>query len=120
MKITNIIRKFSKMNIYTNYEKYNIYYDRIDVFEGIDINKTRGLKKYDIFYYQYVLDKSCKFQPDVYNGCHDLLMTPMNLSDSSTLNIKSGDYRCIIGGINKSEAINLMRNTDLTVKSVKM
>ena len=39
------------MNIYTNYEKYNIYYDRIDVFEGIDINKTRGLKKYDIFYY---------------------------------------------------------------------
>ena len=47
-------------------------------------------------------------------------MTPMNLSDSSTLNIKSGDYRCIIGGINKSEAINLMQNTDLTIKSVKI
>ena len=33
------------------------------------------------------LDKGFKFQPNVCNGCHDLLMMSMNLSDIATLNI---------------------------------
>ena len=41
----------------------------------------------------------------------------MNLSVIAFLNIKSVDYRCIIRGISKSEAINLMQNIDLTEKS---
>ena len=41
----------------------------------------------------------------------------MNLSNIAILNIKSGNYHCIISGISKSEAINLMQNTDLYQKS---
>ena len=41
----------------------------------------------------------------------------VNLSDIAILNIKSYDYRCIISGISKNEAINLIRNPDLTEKS---
>ena len=41
----------------------------------------------------------------------------MNLSDIAILNIKGSDYHCIISGICKNEAINLMQNTDLTEKS---
>ena len=33
------------------------------------------------------------------------------------LNLKGSDYRGIISGISKSEAINLMHNIDLTGKS---
>ena len=33
----------------------------------------------------------------------------MNLSDIAILAIKGSDYRCIISGISKSEAINLMQ-----------
>ena len=33
------------------------------------------------------------------------------------LNNKSADYCCIISGISKNEAINLMQNADLTEKS---
>ena len=40
----------------------------------------------------------------------------MNLSAIATLNIKRSDYPCIISGISKSEAINLMQNTNLTEK----
>ena len=40
----------------------------------------------------------------------------MNLSDIAVLNIKCVGYRCIISGINKSEAINLMQNIYLTEK----
>ena len=40
----------------------------------------------------------------------------MNLSNIVILNIKGSDYRCIISGISKSEAINLIQNADLTKK----
>ena len=35
-----------------------VYYDKIDVFEGIDINKTNASKKRFISYYWYFLDKT--------------------------------------------------------------
>ena len=63
------------------------------------------------------LDKGFKFQPNVCNGCHDLLMISMNLSDIAILNIKGSDYRCIISLISKNEAINLLQNADLTKKA---
>ena len=94
-----------------------LYFDRIDVSEGIDVNKTRESKECGICHYWYFLDKSFKFQPIVCNGCHNLLTMSMNLSDIAILNIESSDYCCIISGISKSEAINLMQNVDLTEKS---
>ena len=94
-----------------------IYYDRIDVSEGIDVNKTSASKECDICHYWYFLNYSFKFQPNVCNRCHDLLMMSVNLSDIAILNIKSSDCRCIISLISKNEAINLMQNADLTEKS---
>ena len=94
-----------------------IYFDRIDVSEGIDVDKTSASKECDIFHYWYFLNYSTKFQPNVCNRFNDLLMMSMNLSDIAVLNIKDSDYRCIISLISKNEAINLMQNADLTRKS---
>ena len=66
-----------------------LYFDRIDVSEEIDINKTSASKECDICHYWYFLNKGLKFQPNVCNRCHDLLMMSMNLSDIAILNIKS-------------------------------
>ena len=57
------------------------------------------------------------FQPNVCNRCHDLLTISINFSDIAILNNNGSDYCCIISRISKSEAINLMQNTDLTKKS---
>ena len=92
-------------------------YGRTNVSEGINVNKTSASKEFDICHYWYFLDKGFKFQTNVCDGCHDLLMMSMSLSDIAILNIKSDDYRCIISRISKIEAINLMRNIDLTEKS---
>ena len=73
-----------------------LYYDRIDVSEGIDFNKTSTSKECDICHYWYFLSYSFKFQPNVCNRCHDLLMMSINLSDIVVLNIKGSDYHCII------------------------
>ena len=94
-----------------------LYYGRIDVSEGIDINKTSESKKSNICHYWYFLNKRFKFQPNVCNGYHHLVILSMNLSGVAILNIKGSDYRSIISGISKNEAINLMQKVDLTKKS---
>ena len=58
-----------------------LYYDRIDVSEEIDINKTSALRERDICHYCYFVNKEFKFQLYVCNKCHDLLMMFMNLSN---------------------------------------
>ena len=40
-----------------------------------------------------------------------------NLSDIAILNIKGSNYRCIISLLSKNEAINLLKNADLTEKA---
>ena len=87
-----------------------IYYDRIDVCEEIDVNKTSASKEYDLCHYWYFSNFSFKFQPNVCNRCHDLLIISINLSDIAILNIKSSDYHCIISVIYKNEGINLLQN----------
>ena len=93
------------------------FFDRIDVLGGTDVNKTSESNMCDICYFWYFLNKGFQFQLDVCNRCHDLLMMSMNLSNIAILNIKGADYRCIISGIIKSEAINLMQNINLTKKA---
>ena len=68
--------------------KKMFYYDRIDVSEGNDINKTSASKQCNICYYWYFLNKWFNFQPYVYNRCDDLLMMSMNLNDNAILKIK--------------------------------
>ena len=70
----------------------------------------------DIFHCLYFLDKGFHFQPYVFNGCHDVLIMSMNLSNIAILNINSADYHCIISRIIKTEAINFMQNIDLGEK----
>ena len=51
-----------------------------------------------------------KFQDYVCNGCHDLTMLSVNISDIAIITVKNVDYRCIIYKISKSKAINLLKN----------
>ena len=94
-----------------------LYFDRIDVSEGISVNKASTSKECDILRYWYFLNFGFKLQSNVCNRCHDLLMMFMNLSNIAILNIDISDYRCIISLISKYEAINLLQNADLTEKS---
>ena len=94
-----------------------IYYDRIDVSERIDVNKTTESKECGICHYWYFLDKGFKFPSYVYNRCHDLVMMSINLSDIAILNIQGAYYCCVVSRISKIEAINLSQNVDLTKKN---
>ena len=86
-----------------------LFFDRINVSEGINVNKTSASKECHICHYWYFLNVSFKSQSNVCNRCQDLLMMSMNLSDIAILNIKDSDYRYIISLSSKIEAINLCR-----------
>ena len=70
------------------HENYKYYPDRIDAFEGNDVNKTSKSKEYGICQYWYLLSKEFHFQPDVYNRCRDELMMSMDVSNIAILNKK--------------------------------
>ena len=82
-----------------------LYFDRIDVSEGIDVNKTNPSKEHDISHCWYFLSYSFKFQPNVCNRCHDLLVMSINFGDIAILNIKRSDYCCFNSLITKNEGI---------------
>ena len=81
-----------------------LYYDRIQVSEGIDVDKTSPSKEC------IVCHKRFKFQPDDCNGCHNVLMMSMNLKDIAILNICVVNYCCISYRISKSEAVKLLQD----------
>ena len=96
-----------------------IYYDRVKVSGGIDVNKKSASNECDICQYWYFLNYSFTFQPHFCNNCHDLLMMSVNFSNIAILNIKGSDYSCIISLISKNKAIKLSKNADLNNKNCK-
>ena len=50
-----------------------IEYERIDISEGIDVNKTNLSKECDICHYWSFKDIGFKYKPYLCNGCHDLM-----------------------------------------------
>ena len=93
-----------------------LYFDRTNVSKWIDVNKISKSKEIDNYHYWYFLNKEFKFQSYLYNRYHGFVMMFMNLSNRAILIVKGAEYCCIISGISKSDAINLMQNVGLTEK----
>ena len=58
-----------------------IRYGKSDVSERNDINKTSTSKECMLCHYWSFRDVGFKFEPHVYNKCHDVLMTAYELKN---------------------------------------
>ena len=92
-------------------------YDRIDILEGIDTNKTSTSKECDICHYWYFLDKNFNYEKYLCNGCHDLMQKAMSFNDLAIVSIKGNDYRIHFWYMSKNDAIALMNNSNLNDKN---
>ena len=92
-------------------------YDKIDISEGININKTNASKECDICYYWYFLDKNFNYEPYLWNGCHDLMQKAMNFNDVVIISITGNNYRLHIWYMSKGDAISIMNNSSLNEKT---
>ena len=95
-----------------------LQYEKVDISEGIDFDKTNKPVECMICHYCYFKDIGFKYQPYVCNGCHDFSMIVQNLDEFLTLNIKSVDYRCSVVNMSKKDAISLLNNYVLDNKGV--
>ena len=95
-----------------------LQYERIEIFKGIDLNKSDESKECMICQYWYFKDIGYKYETYVCNGCHDLSMVVYDLNDFMILSIKGIDYRCYIFNMSKSDAFNLLNNSVLDNKRV--
>ena len=93
-----------------------ILYERIDISEGIDINKSNESKECMLCHYWYFKDVGYEYEQYVCNGCHDLSMIVYDLNDFMILNIKGVDYRCFVFNMSKNVAIKLLNNSALDNK----
>ena len=71
-----------------------------------------------ICYYWYFKDIGYKYQPHVFNICHDLSMVVYDLSDFIILNIQGVDYKCYVFNMSRNYAIKLLNNSFLENKGV--
>ena len=68
-------------------------YDRIDISQGIDMNKTNKSKECHICHYWYFLDKNFNYEPYLFNVCYNLMQKAMNFNEVAIVSIKGNDYR---------------------------
>ena len=91
-------------------------YDRIDISEGIDVNKTSALKECDICHYWYLKDIGFKYEPYLCNRCHDLMQKAMSFNNVAIVYVKGSAYRINFWCMSKDEAINIMNGSNLVDK----
>ena len=71
-----------------------LQYERSNISKGIEINKTSASKECMLCHYWHFKDDGFKFETDVCNKCHDVLMTAYELKNIAILNVKGVDYIC--------------------------
>ena len=64
-------------------------YERIDLWEGIDIDRSNKSKECIIWHYWCFKDIGYKFEPHVCNGCLDISLMASGLENIAILNGKS-------------------------------
>ena len=95
-----------------------LQYEKIDVLEGIDVNKTSASKECELCHYWFFKNIGFKFEPRVCNGCHNLWKMADGLENIAILSAKGATFRCILLGISRNEGLKRLNNSVLKEKGV--
>ena len=86
-------------------------YDRIDIFEGIDIKKCKETsRECNLCGFYYFLDKNFNYGPYLCNGCYDMSLKATSMKNLAFINHNGNHYRVNFAFISKKDASNLIKN----------
>ena len=91
-------------------------YNRIDISEGIDVDKTNKSKECMLFHYCYFLDKNFSYGPYLCDGYYNIMEKPIDFKNIAIAYIKGSAYRIHFQYMNKHKAKILMTNSNLIDK----
>ena len=93
-----------------------LQYEKNDVSEGIDVNKTSLSEECELCQYSYFKDVRFKFEEHICNRCHDSLTMDYSLEKIAILSAKGATFRCILWGISRNEGLRKLNNSVLKIR----
>ena len=91
-------------------------YDRIDLSEGIDVNKTSNSRECSFCHYYYFLDINFNYQKYFCDGCHNMSMKANSMQNLAIVYFRGNAYRIHFWNMSKDDAINIMHSSNLIDK----
>ena len=91
-------------------------YDRIDISEGIDVDKTNKSKECMLCHYWYFLNKNFSYGPYLCDGCYNIMQKSIKFKNIAIVHVKKSVYRIYFLYMSKREANKLMSNSNLIDK----
>ena len=86
-------------------------YDRIDISEGIDMNKNKDVsRKYGLCKFYYFLDKNFNCGAYLCDGCYDMSLKATSMQNLAIAYHGGNTYRVISVFMSKKDAFNSIKN----------
>ena len=79
-------------------------YDKVDITEGIDLNKTNKSKKCMFYHYWYYLNKNFSYGAFTCDGCYNIVQQSIDFKDIAIIYVKKTACRVYFKDISKSKA----------------
>ena len=98
-----------------------IQYERINISEGVDLNKTNKSKECMLCHYWYFLHKNFSYGPYLCDGCFNIMQKSIDSKSIDIVYVKGNAYRIhwhMSKHERKRKAIHLMTNSSLNDKKV--
>ena len=85
-------------------------YDRIDLSEGIDVNKCKETsKKCNSCQYYYFVFKNFSYQRHIFDVCHDISTKAISMQNTAIIYHDGYAYRVNFAFMSRNDAFNLMK-----------
>ena len=92
-------------------------YVRIDISEGLDINKWEETSRIcNLCKFYYFLDKNFSYGPFLCNGCYDISLKAISMQNLAIINHNGNHYHVNFEFISKKDAYNLIKNATIIDK----
>ena len=87
-------------------------YDRINLSEGIDVNKCEETsRKCSLCQYYYFLNKNFNYQRYLCDGCHDMSVKALSMQHLTIIYHNGQAYRVNYLFMSRNDAFNLIKNS---------
>ena len=93
-------------------------YDRIDISEGIDVNKSSNSRECSLCHFWYLIEKNFNYQKYLCNGCHDNSMKAVSIKNLAIIYSKENAYRVNFVFMTINGATKLINSSNLNNKGV--
>ena len=86
--------------------------DRIDLSEGINVNKCEETsRKCDLCKFYYFLNKNFNYQMYICDGCHDMSIKAISMQNIAIIYHGGNAYRVNFMFMSRNDAFNLIKSS---------